>query len=248
MKERVLILGATSGIAKELARVLAERGCSLILAGRNREELEKSAADIKLRYEVASDVETFDALDPASQSDLIGRIVSRPDAIDGVVLCYGYLPDQRQSETDMAEARRTIEINFTSAVTLLAPLAEYFAQRKCGYLAVISSVAGDRGRQSNYTYGATKAGLTAYLEGLRNRLHPLGVRVLSIKPGFVDTPMIQGRVNPASPLVASSRRVARDIDRAIRRRRDVLYTPWFWRPIMLVVRLLPQWLFKRLKL
>ncbi len=154
MKERVLILGATSGIAKELARVLAERGCSLILAGRNREELENSAADIKLRYEVAADVETFDALDPASQSDLIGRIVSRPDAIDGVVLCYGYLPDQRQSETDMAEARRTIEINFTSAVTLLAPLAEYFAQRKCGYLAVISSVAGDRGRQSNYTYRA----------------------------------------------------------------------------------------------
>ena len=133
-------------------------------------------------------------------------------------------------------------------MALLAPLANYLESRRRGYLAAISSVAGDRGRQSNYTYGAAKAGLTAYLQGLRNRLYRSGVHVLTIKPGFVDTRMTQGRVNPNSPLVASAARVARDIDRAIRRRRNVIYTPWFWRPIMLAVRALPEFLFKRLKL
>ena len=146
------------------------------------------------------------------------------------------------------EARRAIDLNFTSAVALLAPLASYLEGRRSGYLAAISSVAGDRGRQSNYTYGAAKAGLTAYLQGLRNRLYRSGVHVLTIKPGFVDTPMTRGLVNPNSPLVASPKRVARDIDRAIRRRRNTIYTPWFWRPIMLVVRLVPEFIFKRLKL
>jgi decaprenylphospho-beta-D-erythro-pentofuranosid-2-ulose 2-reductase len=248
MSENILILGATSGIAKDLSRVLAERGCSLVLTGRNAAELEKAAADLRLRYQATVEVETFDALDFAQHGEFVARVLSKPVPLDGAILCYGYLPDQRQSETDMDEARRTIDVNFTSAVTLLAPLADYFEKQRRGYLAVISSVAGDRGRQSNYTYGATKAGLTAYLAGMRNRLHRSGVHVLTIKPGFVDTPMIHGRVNPNSPLVASSSRVAHDIDRAIRRRRDTLYTPWFWRPIMFIVRLLPEWLFKRMKL
>ena len=248
MKENVLILGATSGIAKELSRVLAQRGCSLIVAGRNREELEKSAADLRLRYRVRVEVENFDAADLAGSDALVARCLSRPEPIDGAVLCYGYLPDQGQTESDVDEARRTIDLNFSSAVALLAPLANHFEKRRSGYLAVISSVAGDRGRQSNYTYGASKAGLTAYLQGLRNRLYPSGVHVLTIKPGFVDTPMIQGRVNPNSPLVASPARVARDIDRAIRHRRNTIYTPWFWWLIMLAVRMVPEPLFKRLKL
>ncbi len=141
-----------------------------------------------------------------------------------------------------------MEINLTSAVVLLSLFANYLEDRRSGYLAVISSVAGDRGRQSNYTYGAAKAGLTAYLQGLRNRLYRSGVHVLTVKPGFVDTPMTHGRVNPDSPLVASPARVARDIDWAIRRRRNVIYTPWFWRPIMLAVRLVPEFVFKRLRL
>ena len=248
MSENILMLGATSGIAKELSRVLAERGCRLILAGRDREELEKSAADLRLRYQVQADVEVFDGLDFAGLGVLVARCLSRPEPIDGVILCYGYLPDQRRSETDAGEARRAIDLNFTSAVALLAPLANYLESQRRGYLAAISSVAGDRGRQSNYTYGAAKAGLTAYLQGLRNRLHRSGVHVLTVKPGFVDTRMTQGRVNPNSPLVASAQRVARDIDRAIRRRRNVIYTPWFWRPIMLAVRAVPEFLFKRLKL
>ncbi|HEX4143800.1 MAG TPA: SDR family oxidoreductase [Pirellulales bacterium] len=248
MSENVLILGATSGIAKELARVLAERGCGLVLAGRNRAELERSAADLRLRYHASADVEIFDAMDFAGHGAFIARCLSRPNPIDGVVLCYGYLPDQRQTEIDADEARRTIDLNLTSAIALLVPLANYLESRRSGYLAVISSVAGDRGRPSNYTYGASKAGVTAYVEGLAGRLHRSGVHVLTVKPGFVDTPMIQGRIDPSSPLVASPKRVARDIDRAIRWRRNTIYTPWFWRPILLAVRLMPQFIFKRLRL
>jgi short-subunit dehydrogenase len=248
MTENVLILGATSGIAKELSRVLAERGCGLVLAGRDRAELEKSADDLRLRHRVPVEVEIFDALDFAGHAAFTARCLSRPAPIDGIILCYGDLPVQRQTEIDVDEARRTIDLNFTSAVAILAPLANYLESRRSGYLAVISSVAGDRGRQSNYTYGAAKAGLTAYLQGLRNRLHRSGVHVLTIKPGFVDTPMTHGLVNPNSPLVASPKRVARDIDRAIRRRRGTIYTPWFWRPILLVVRMVPDFIFKRMKL
>src|SRR6516164_9862855 len=126
--------------------------------------------------------------------------------------------------------RQSLDVNFLSAAELLEIAAAYFEPRRSGFIAAISSVAGDRGRQSNYTYGAAKAGLTAYLQGLRNRLWRAGVHVLTVNPGFVDTPMTRGRINPNSLLVATPERVARDIDRALRRRRDVLYTPWFWRP------------------
>jgi short-subunit dehydrogenase len=248
MTETVLILGATSGIAKELSRVLAQRGCSLVLAGRDSGELEKSAADLRLRYQAHVDVEVFDAVDFAGHAAFVSRCLSRPDPIDGVILCYGSLPDQRQTEMVADEARRAIDVNLTSAVAILSPLASYLESRRSGYLAAISSVAGDRGRQSNYTYGAAKAGLTVYLQGLRNRLYRSGVHVLTIKPGFVDTPMTRGLLNPNSPLVASPARVARDIDRAIRRRRNTLYTPWFWRAIMLVIGMVPEPIFKRMKL
>jgi short-subunit dehydrogenase len=248
MSENILILGATSGIAKELSRRLAARGCSLVLAGRDPAELGKLAADLRLRSEGRVVIEAFDALDFAGHDAFVERCLSRPEPIDGVVLCYGSLPDQRQTETDPEEARRAIEINFTSAVTILSRFANYLERRGSGFLAAISSVAGDRGRQSNYTYGASKAGLTAYLQGLRNRLHRSGVRVLTIEPGFVDTRMTLGRVNADSPLVARPERIARDIDRAIRWRRNTIYTPWFWRPIMLVIRLVPECVFKRLRL
>ena len=187
-------------------------------------------------------------MDFAGHGEFLSRCLSRPDPIDGVILCYGSLPDQRQTEMAADDARRAIDVNFTSAVAILSPLASYLESRRSGYLAAISSVAGDRGRQSNYTYGAAKAGLTVYLQGLRNRLYRSGVHVLTIKPGFVDTPMTRGLLNPNSPLVASPARVARDIDRAIRRRRNTLYTPWFWRPIMFAIRMVPEPIFKRMKL
>ncbi len=166
----------------------------------------------------------------------------------GVLLCYGQLDEQRATETDSAAARCAIDVNFTSAVSILNLVAEHLAAQKSGFIAAISSVAGDRGRQSNYTYGAAKAALTTYLQGLRNRLHPLGVQVLTVKPGFVDTPMTHGILRPDSPLVASRERVARDIDRALCRRRNVIYTPWYWWAVMTIIRSIPEFVFKRLRL
>lgn len=249
MSERIIVLGANSGIARALCQILAARGCTLVLSGRNREELEKGAADLQVRHQATAFAETFDALDFESHPAFFERCLARlGGTLDGVVLCHGHLPDQALTQTDFAEARRTIDVNFTSAVSLLNLAANHLERQSRGWLAAISSVAGDRGRQSNYTYGAAKAGLTAYLQGLRNRLFKSGVHVLTIQPGFTDTPMTRGLLNPKSPLVASPERVARDIDRALRRRQNVLYTPWFWRPIMAIICMVPEWLFKRLKL
>jgi short-subunit dehydrogenase len=249
MSDRVLVIGATSSIAQAFCDLLAARGCSLVLAGRNQEELAKGAADLRLRYQTSIFTEHFDALDFESHRAFFGRCAEHlGGSLDGIVLCHGHLPDQAQTQTDFAEARRTIDINFTSAVSLLSLAANHLEQQRRGYLAAISSIAGDRGRQSNYTYGAAKAALTVYLQGLRNRLFHVGVRVLTIKPGFTDTPMTRGRLNPNSRLVSSPKRIAWDIDRALRQHRNVLYTPRFWRLIMALVRLIPETVFMRLKL
>jgi short-subunit dehydrogenase len=165
-------------------------------------------------------------------------------AIDGVLVCHGWLVDQPQAQADPDIARRLIDVNFTSAVSILERAAAHLAERGRGWIAAVSSVAGDRGRRSNYLYGAPKAGLSTYLEGLRYRLGPAGVSVLTVKPGFIDTAMTWGKVNPR--LAASPQRVARDIHRGIRRRRAVIYTPWPWRWVMLIIRAIPAFIFRRL--
>ena len=249
--ETVLMLGAASGIARALCHELAREGARLILAGRDSDVLQRMAGDLAIRYETEVQVEPFDALDFAEHEAFFARVLDRVDGeLSGVVLAFGTLPDQAETEHSFAAAREAIDINFTAPVSLLSLAASYLETRRSGFIAAISSVAGDRGRQSNFTYGAAKAGLSTYLDGLRNRLHPAGVSVLSIKPGFVDTPMTAGLFkNPNSPLIASPQRVARDIARAIRRRSSrVLYTPWFWRPIMAIIRAIPEPVFKRLKL
>jgi short-subunit dehydrogenase len=168
--------------------------------------------------------------------------------IDGVLLCFGVLSDQQQCEQDCQMLRTTFDVNLTAAASILHCFAERMEQQRTGWIAAISSVAGDRGRQSNYVYGAAKAGLTAFLQGLRNRLQASGVHVLTIKPGFVATAMTHGLVNPDSRMVASPAKVAADIDRAIRRQRNVVYTPRFWRWIMIIIRSIPEFVFKRMKL
>jgi short-subunit dehydrogenase len=249
MHENVVVVGATSGIARALNAELARRGCALVLAGRNVEELERCAADLKVRFQVPVAVERFDAEMFDDYQAFWKRCAGHfQHDIDGLVVCHGYLPEQPQAQQSFAELRRSFDINFLSPAALLEIAADYFVQHRRGYIAAISSVAGDRGRQSNYLYGAPKAGLSAYLQGLRNRLHPLGIAVLTIKPGFVATRMTEGRVNPNSPLVAKPEKVARQIDRAIRRRQNVLYTPRIWRLVMAIVRAIPEPLFKRMKL
>jgi decaprenylphospho-beta-D-erythro-pentofuranosid-2-ulose 2-reductase len=249
MSENVLIIGATSGIARALVRCMAERGCQLLLAGRDMDELQRIRQDLKVCYEIDAGVMLFEATEFDTHKKFFDDCQNHFDGkLHGVVVCHGYLPDQRNAEQDFSECRKSFNVNFLSAVSVMNVAANYMEKRKSGYLAAISSVAGDRGRQSNYIYGAGKAGLTAYLQGLRNRLYPAGVHVLTIKPGFVDTKMTAGLVDPDSPLVATPQRVAMDIDRAIRRRQNVVFSPWFWRLIMAVICSIPEWIFKRLKL
>lgn len=248
-KQNVLIVGATSAIARELCARLARRGWSLLLAARDQDELQRIAGDLRVRYSANVFVVNYDALDPTAaeafwnvcREQLSGQV-------DGVVVCHGYLPPQRDSQQNQNEIRQTMAVNLTSVIELLTPIANWMETRRGGWLAVVSSVAGDRGRQSNYLYGASKAGLSTFLQGLRNRLHSSGVHVLTVKPGIVATPMTDGLVDPSSPLVSTPEVVARDIERAILRRRDCIYTPWFWRPIMTVIRTIPEAIFKRMKL
>lgn len=243
----VLILGATSMIARAVAAEFASHKYDLILAGRSPEELNALAADFSLRHGVRIRTQIFDVLHPEGhESSLEPCLCEAGEALAGVVLCIGYLGDQAVAQADLTETRRILETNFTGSVSALNITANHFERRRTGFICALSSVAGDRGRQSNYLYGAAKAGLSTYLQGLRNRLFHSNVRVITVKPGFVDTRMTFGR--PKLFLVASPEAVARGIYRAIVRGKDVVYLPWFWRWIMFVLRLVPERMFKRLRL
>ncbi|HEX9935465.1 MAG TPA: SDR family oxidoreductase [Longimicrobium sp.] len=242
----VLVAGATSAIARATAAELARRGHALVLAARDVAEAQAIAADLRLRFGVAARAALLDALDFASHAALAESVLSDRDALEGVVVALGWMGDTEAARHDAAEARRTIDINLTAVVSLLTPLADHLERRGTGFVCVVSSVAGDRGRQSNYVYGAAKGGLSVYLQGLRNRLFHAGVRVVTVKPGFVDTRMTFGL--PGTFLVAAPERVARGIVRAIEGGPDVVYLPGFWGPVMRGIRAVPERLFKRLKL
>ena len=247
MSGRALILGARSAIAQALARRLAAKGWELILAARNCTQLQPLASDIELRLERSVTLWEFDAADFDSLEGLPAKVSDTCGDFQLVVLVFGYMGDQLRVRRDTSELERTLVTNFTGAAIVLSHLANYLEEldRPAGIIG-ISSVAGDRGRQSNYVYGAAKGGLSLFLQGLRNRLFATAVHVLTVKPGFVDTPMTEGL--DGLFLVASPERVAADIVGAFESKRDVIYTPWFWRYIMLGVRLVPEGLFKRLKL
>lgn len=243
---RVLIIGGTSAIAAETARAYAERGAKLFLTGRDAAKLASVAADLRVRG--ASEVHTgvLDVAQIPQQARVIDAAASALAGLDVALIAHGTLPVQSACEKQVDETVEALHVNFTATITLLTVLANYFEAQHRGSIAVITSVAGDRGRQSNYVYGAAKGGVERFLQGLRNRLHAHGVAVVTIKPGFVDTPMTAAVKK--NFLFASPRRVGRSIHRAIERRRDVVYIPWFWRPLMMVIRVLPERLFKRLHL
>jgi short-subunit dehydrogenase len=243
----VLMLGATSTIARAVAAEFAAHGYDLILTGRDGEELAAQAADLSIRYGVRTRVQLFDVLNFEAQEGLLEPcLAAAGDTLAGAILCIGYLGDQAGAQTDFREARRILDTNFSGCALALNVIAHHFEKKGHAFICVLSSVAGDRGRQSNYFYAAAKAGLTVYLEGLRNRLYRAGVRVITVKPGFVDTRMTFAR--PGLFLVASPESVARGIYKAVVRGRDVVYLPWFWRWIMLIIRMIPEGLLKRLRL
>ncbi|MBI2379734.1 MAG: SDR family oxidoreductase [Gammaproteobacteria bacterium] len=243
----IVIFGATSAIAGACARLWAVQGARFHLVARQAERLEQMRADLLARGAADVEVTVADLADCAGHAALVGTIVRHLTHIDIALIAHGVLPDQAACEASAEETLRQLDINALSVISLLTLLANVMATRGSGTLAVISSVAGDRGRGSNYVYGAAKAAVTAFCDGLRARLFKRGVHVLTVKPGFVDTPMTAGLPLPA-PLVASPEKVASDIVAATATRRNTLYTPWFWRGVMAVIRLVPEGLFKRMKL
>jgi decaprenylphospho-beta-D-erythro-pentofuranosid-2-ulose 2-reductase len=246
MSRNVVILGATSAIAQAVARQCAARGDRLLLVARNAGKLEALRKSLEnLSSHPPACVES-DLTDVSSHPELIRKVGAAFTTIDFALVAHGILGDQETLEKDIKTALKILDANFVSAFSLLTLLANQMEPQKCGCLAAISSVAGDRIRRSLYVYGTTKGALNLFLEGLRLRLSPLGVRVLTIKPGFVDSPMTAHLKK--NRLFASPDRVAADILQAVDRGREELYTPWFWKWIMRIICLLPRFIFTRLPL
>lgn len=242
--KKILILGAASAIAEACARRWAESGNSFFLVARNAAKLTDIAADLKARNARSVRWQELDANHLDRHAPLIDEAIHQLGGLDIVLIAHGSLPDQAVCQQSPALTLQEFQTNAISVISLCTLLAQRLEQQGNGCLAVISSVAGDRGRASNYIYGAAKSAVTTFLSGLRQRLQPLGVHVLTIKPGFVDTPMTAAFKKGA--LWAAPERVATDIVRAIEQRMPVLYTPGFWRWIMAVVRAIPETLFSRL--
>ena len=242
----ILIIGATSAIAEATARRFAKDGDRLYLVARNPERLAAVASDLKVRG--ASQVETsvLDANETENHEKLIMEAEASMTGLDTVLIAHGTLSDQKGCEASFDETLKELQTNCLSFISLLTHVANRFEEQKKGTIAVISSVAGDRGRQSNYVYGTAKAAVTTFLQGLRNRLYRSGVKVITIKPGFVDTPMTAGFRKGL--LWASPEQVGEGIYRALQGKGGVTYLPWFWKYIMVGIKLIPEQVFKKMAL
>ncbi|MBD3267849.1 SDR family oxidoreductase [bacterium] len=238
----ILILGAKSDIAKALADEYAKEGYDLYLAARNHHELDNDVNDLKIRYEIDVKNLEFDALACEKHQHFWESLNPKPL---GVICVFGYLGDQKEGEQDFTVARRILDTNFTGCVSILNIAANHLEKEKKGFIIGISSVAGERGRPSNYLYGSAKAGFTAYLSGLRARLFKSGVHVLTVKPGFVYTKMTEGMDLPGA-ITAKPEEVARDTIKAQRKGKNVLYTKWYWGWILRIVKCIPEFVFKRM--
>ncbi|MBO0780762.1 MAG: SDR family oxidoreductase [Ktedonobacteraceae bacterium] len=243
---KVLIIGATSALAHEVAKNFARDGAELFLVARNHEKLRAVADDLKVRGAKRSDTYILDLGQLGQHQEMLDQAIHTLDGLDMLLIAHGTLGDQRLSEQNVEEALKEFTNNCTSVISLLTISANYFEKRRQGCIAVISSVAGDRGRGSNYVYGAAKAGVSAFLQGLRNRLAKKNVSVVTIKPGFIDTPMTAHMKKGL--LMARADSVGKGVYEAMIKGKDVVYLPWFWRPIMFIIRSIPESIFKKLSL
>lgn len=244
--KKILILGATSAIAKATARLFAAHGDSLYLVARDANQLVSLAQDLSVRGASQVLTHSVDLTDQSQHAQLLKQVTTEMDGLDLVLVAYGTLGDQKACEQDFATTLLELEINCLSVLSLLTHVANQFEQQQAGSIAVISSPAGDRGRQSNYIYGTAKGALSIFLQGLRNRLSKHNVHVLTIKPGFVDTPMT--KEFSKGLLWVKPETIAKGIVRAIDKKREVVYLPFFWRFIMLIIKSIPEKFFKRLSL
>jgi len=237
----VLVLGATSDIARAIARAYAKAGHNIILAARDSARLEGDAKDLALRYGVQTRIAEFDVLDTGHHTAFLDRL----GALPGTIICVvGFMGDQAESQVKPEAAELVMRSNYVGPAAILELAANRMEARRSGTIIGVSSVAGERGRASNYVYGSAKAGFTAYLSGLRSRLARSGVSVITVKPGFVATSKTAG-LNLPKALTAQPEEVARAVLKAQRKNRDVVYVRPVWQPIMLLIRALPERLFKK---
>lgn len=245
--KNIVIIGATSAIAQACAQIWAKQGHSLILVGRSQSKLEAVAADVETRGAQAVSVLVEDLAETTAGERIVAAWKAQGRQIDYVLVAHGTLPDQGLCQEDPNYALQEFNTNGLSVIALLTHLAKHMEAQRHGTIGVISSVAGDRGRGSNYLYGAAKGAVTIFCSGLRARLSKLNVHVLTIKPGFVATPMTAGLPLPAK-LTATPDAVAQDIIKGFDKKRNVIYTPSFWLPIMLIIKMIPEFIFKKLSI
>lgn len=240
----VLLLGATSDMGLALAESYAQLGYTIQLAGRNLDQLNTIKSDLTIRFETDVQAYAFDACDFNSHISFYNSLTTKPD----IAICiFGYLGDQEKAQADWNESKLIIDSNYTGACSILNIISNEMTSKKAGTIVGISSVAGERGRQSNYMYGSAKAGFTAYLSGLRNRLFKSGVHVLTVKPGFVNTKMTEGHPLP-KPLTAQPEDISKAILKAIDKKTNTIYVFAKWRLIMYIIKSIPEFVFKRLNL
>ncbi len=245
MKKNILVLGATGGIARAFCWLALQRGYGLILAGRDKDALERMAKDISIRTDGSIiPCVLFDVCKTETHETCLEDVFELDSNLEGVFITCGIMPTQEECESDFTLCDTMIRSNFTGLVSIMNLLAKHFEKQKSGFLSCVSSIAGDRGRSKNYIYGATKAALSLYLEGLRLRL--AGILVQTVKPGPVDTPMTKGL--DKLPFLTTPEKVAKDILNAIEKRKTLVYTPWIWFPIMTLLCHIPNFLWKRMKL
>ncbi|ALE02287.1 SDR family oxidoreductase [Candidatus Pseudothioglobus singularis] len=240
----ILIIGAKSDVGMALARKYTDHGYNLYLAARNSTDLTEFANDLQIRSSRAISCVELDILDYRSHKAFFDNLKIKPI---GVIVVSGYLGVQKYSESNFSDVEKIIDTNFTGAVSLLNIVANNFELQKSGFIVGVSSVAGERGRQSNYLYGSSKAALSIYLSGLRNRLHASNISVLTVKPGFIKTKMTKGMDLPQF-LTLSPTEVADKIFIAQQKKKNVVYLKWIWRWIMFVIKIIPEAIFKRTSL
>ncbi|MEN9917558.1 MAG: short-chain dehydrogenase/reductase [Pseudomonadota bacterium] len=237
--QSILILGATSSIARACSEIFALRKCKLFLVSRNGTELERIASDLRIRFNVEVEYASFDITQIDAHALFLKKLIDKMGNIDGLIMAVGLI--------DKLDCQKVIAANFTGPILFLEHFVKYLASQKKGFIIGLSSVAGDRGRKPNYIYGASKAALTTYLQGLRNNLYPSKIKILTVKLGLIDTKMVFGGKYPLF-LAASPKKTAIKIIRALDKGKESVYIPRIWRVVMLIIRLIPEKIFKRLSL
>ena len=244
---KILVIGANSAIAQAFSRLYASAEHTLYLVGRHEEKLEATQQDLQARGAAEVFTATADFADESCYQYIIDKALEQLGRFDLVVMAHSILGEQSDFEQDVSALMDLYRVNTLSSLAMLTQVANQMESQRSGNIVFISSVAGDRGRPSNYVYGSSKAAVTAFLQGMNARMAKVGVHVMTVKPGFVKTPMTE-HLDTDGPLWATPEKVARLMKKGLEKKRNTLYTPWFWLPIMLIIQHIPTFIFKKLSL